>query len=206
MGACRQKHSSVGWPGTARGAGLNRSGGGSDPGPAELIEGLHEIPCPPGPQPSPDLLFEAVQPMALPGGGSPRRPPSVAQTLGEAVADLGNRCLESTPVTGGTHPHDHAANRTAVSWKPDRARAFVKPGRDEPMAPKRPPALRAHPFPRPLKAATQLKDPLDADVYEQYQGIGLCESYSLCSGGNGCLHHPLPRSRFDYPLPIVDII
>lgn len=68
--------------------------------------------------------------------------------------------------------------------------------------------MRAHPFPRPLKAATQLKDPLDADVYEQYQGIGLCEFYSLCSGGKGCLHHPLPRSVHysTIPLPIVDII
>ena len=137
-------------------AGLYRPGGGSDARLAELVEGLHEISLPSHAEPGLDLLFEAVQPVTLAGGGAAGRPPSTLQTMSETLSDLGNGCLEPAPVPLWAHPDGLAADGAAVPGKPNSVGAPVKPARDEAMAPQPPAASGAHLPLGPLIAATKL--------------------------------------------------
>lgn len=105
--------------------------------------------------------------------------------MGKALTDIGNGGLESAPIARGTDPEHLPASAAAVAGKPDCLRTSVKPGRNKPMAPQAPAALRANCHLGPLAKAAQLKQTLDGKVQEQYQGSVLGEFYSPCLGGKG---------------------
>lgn len=105
--------------------------------------------------------------------------------MGKALTNIGNGGLESAPIARGTDPENLPASAAAVAGKPDCLRTSVKPGRNKPMAPQPPAALRANCHLGPLAKPAQLRQTLDGKVQEQYQGSVLREFYSRCLGGKG---------------------
>ena len=89
--------------------------------------------------------------------------------MDEAVADIGNRGLKTTPVVARASGDHQTAVRTAIAAHKKWVRIIVEVPGGKPVSPNAPAATRTAIGFDPRKSSPQLKDALDGGFDEKYQ-------------------------------------
>lgn len=133
----------------------------------ELFESVHGVAGPTKAKVAADLGRQTFEPVSLAGTGTGSSPPALLETMGEAVADIGNRGLKAAPIIDWASGDDQPAGGTAITAHKDWMGRIVEEPGGKSVSPDAPAtAWTARRF-GPGKISTELNDALDGGFGEK---------------------------------------